>query len=212
VTGLSYATAFRVFPSPNLSPVPVRRHPRVAFRQPIRTVGEVAAPVSRNDPCPCGSGEKYKRCCGGRDAAKPRRSGFLTLALLVLLVAGGATAVVIGLSRGWGGSAGRVWSAEHGHWHDAPGGRSSSGTPVGAQGLPAAPAPAPPGTPPPGKVWSAEHGHWHDAPPGSQLPAPAGPAVPPPPGPPPPGKVWSAEHGHWHDAARGASPAVPPSN
>jgi hypothetical protein len=23
-----------------------------------------AAKVGRNDPCPCGSGEKYKRCCG----------------------------------------------------------------------------------------------------------------------------------------------------
>jgi hypothetical protein len=25
---------------------------------------EGAAGVSRNDPCPCGSGIKYKRCCG----------------------------------------------------------------------------------------------------------------------------------------------------
>ncbi len=24
----------------------------------------------RNDPCPCGSGKKYKRCCGGPDAAR----------------------------------------------------------------------------------------------------------------------------------------------
>lgn len=23
-----------------------------------------AAKVGRNDPCPCGSGKKYKRCCG----------------------------------------------------------------------------------------------------------------------------------------------------
>jgi uncharacterized protein YecA (UPF0149 family) len=21
--------------------------------------------VGRNDPCPCGSGKKYKKCCGG---------------------------------------------------------------------------------------------------------------------------------------------------
>ena len=21
---------------------------------------------SRNDPCPCGSGKKYKKCCGGK--------------------------------------------------------------------------------------------------------------------------------------------------
>lgn len=24
----------------------------------------VAAKVGRNDPCPCGSGKKHKRCCG----------------------------------------------------------------------------------------------------------------------------------------------------
>jgi len=23
------------------------------------------AKVGRNDPCPCGSGKKYKKCCGG---------------------------------------------------------------------------------------------------------------------------------------------------
>jgi hypothetical protein len=25
----------------------------------------VSAKVGRNDPCPCGSGKKYKKCCGG---------------------------------------------------------------------------------------------------------------------------------------------------
>ena len=28
------------------------------------TVRRDAAKVGRNDPCPCGSGKKYKRCCG----------------------------------------------------------------------------------------------------------------------------------------------------
>ena len=27
--------------------------------------------VGRNDPCPCGSGKKYKRCCLGKDAPAP---------------------------------------------------------------------------------------------------------------------------------------------
>lgn len=22
--------------------------------------------ISRNDPCPCGSGQKYKKCCAGK--------------------------------------------------------------------------------------------------------------------------------------------------
>ncbi len=27
--------------------------------------------ISRNDPCPCGSGNKYKKCCYGKNAAQP---------------------------------------------------------------------------------------------------------------------------------------------
>jgi len=29
-----------------------------------RTVRRQAEKVGRNDPCPCGSGKKYKKCCG----------------------------------------------------------------------------------------------------------------------------------------------------
>ena len=29
-----------------------------------RTVRREAPKVGRNDPCPCGSGKKYKKCCG----------------------------------------------------------------------------------------------------------------------------------------------------
>jgi hypothetical protein len=25
--------------------------------------------VGRNDPCPCGTGQKYKKCCAAKDAA-----------------------------------------------------------------------------------------------------------------------------------------------
>ena len=61
--------------------------------------------------------------------------------------------------------AGKVWSAEHGHWHDA---GSQTTTPIRVQppaaAAPAAPAPQPPGPAPAGKVWSPEHGHWHDLP------------------------------------------------
>jgi preprotein translocase subunit SecA len=32
----------------------------VEARKPVR----VNQQVGRNDPCPCGSGKKYKRCCG----------------------------------------------------------------------------------------------------------------------------------------------------
>jgi len=33
-------------------------------RQPVQQVVRAAAKVGRNDPCPCGSGKKYKKCCG----------------------------------------------------------------------------------------------------------------------------------------------------
>lgn len=33
--------------------------------------GDTGAPVSRNAPCPCGSGRKYKRCCGEQDRPAP---------------------------------------------------------------------------------------------------------------------------------------------
>jgi hypothetical protein len=35
--------------------------PEPPVTAPIRKTGE---PVGRNDPCPCGSGKKYKKCCG----------------------------------------------------------------------------------------------------------------------------------------------------
>jgi preprotein translocase subunit SecA len=37
---------------------------RVEESRPPAQVRRTAAKVGRNDPCPCGSGKKYKRCCG----------------------------------------------------------------------------------------------------------------------------------------------------
>jgi preprotein translocase subunit SecA len=31
---------------------------------PVKTVKREGKKVGRNDPCPCGSGKKYKKCCG----------------------------------------------------------------------------------------------------------------------------------------------------
>jgi tetratricopeptide (TPR) repeat protein len=36
-------------------------HPDSGFKQPIR---RAEPKIGRNDPCPCGSGKKYKKCCG----------------------------------------------------------------------------------------------------------------------------------------------------
>jgi len=85
---------------------------------------------------------------------------------------------------------GKVWSEEHGHWHDV---TVTVGEPVFDPGAaaagPAQPAaavaktPQPPGEAPEGKVWSEEHGHWHDAPPTPVEPVPPSPVEPVPPAP-----------------------------
>lgn len=61
------------------------------------------AQVSRNDPCPCGSGLKYKRCCLGK-APPLKGKRLLWSALLVVAAVGGAVAVSVmyGLMTGLG--------------------------------------------------------------------------------------------------------------
>ncbi len=34
--------------------------------QKVQQVVRGAAKIGRNDPCPCGSGNKYKKCCGAK--------------------------------------------------------------------------------------------------------------------------------------------------
>ena len=43
---------------------PVRRESAVETPRPQGTVTRTVKKVGRNDPCPCGSGQKYKNCCG----------------------------------------------------------------------------------------------------------------------------------------------------
>ena len=191
--------------------------------------------IGPNDPCPCGSGKKYKRCC--KSAAAMPRPRWMAL-LFGVLVIGGAGALMLGpanrsngtSSVGFGSGlgtrssasvpqplgpvpAGKVWSPEHGHWHDAVG--AGSEFDFGLSPDVQSTTPQPLGAAPPGKVWSPEHGHWHNAPnagsvlgttPGApptvrtSITNPLGTPGPQPAGPVPPGKVWSLEHGHWHNA------------
>ncbi len=80
------------------------------------------AKIGRNDPCSCGSGKKYKQCCEGKAAEK---TTFLTkwiavtVGVLVLLVAVGTVASYFFDDQGNDAPPGKVWSADHGHWHDA---------------------------------------------------------------------------------------------
>jgi len=168
--------------------------------------------VGRNEKCPCGSGKKYKNC-HAEMSEHPAPRGLIILGVAIAAVA--AMGIVPGLmperkSRAPKTSipaptasqqtakpgspqpagpapAGKVWSVEHGHWHDAVPQQASPGS-IRIDGLPttspvpgAAPlaatttspaqsdvprtlTPQPPGAVRAGKVWSPEHGHWHDAP------------------------------------------------
>ncbi|MDT8324176.1 MAG: SEC-C metal-binding domain-containing protein, partial [Bacteroidota bacterium] len=40
--------------------------------------------VGRNDPCPCGSGKKYKKCCLAKDAAAQAQARFDLLPALAV--------------------------------------------------------------------------------------------------------------------------------
>jgi hypothetical protein len=153
--------------------------------------------VGRNEKCPCGSGAKFKNCCAGKHAVRDSRGILILIAVIAAIAALGivpafldddkpATAAPIaaptssrtpdrpGSPQPGPAPAGKVWSVEHGHWHDAapPSGavqvspiQTSRGnlTPTVTPNPPQ-PVPQPPGEVPPGKVWSPEHGHWHDKP------------------------------------------------
>lgn len=147
--------------------------------------------ANRNRPCPCGSGKKYKNCCIGKGLSfeKKDQSKMIiwVIAGIGIIIAGvvifnkfpsssSPSAPIITqpfnsqFPTSQSGSAsqpgpappGKVWSPEHGHWHDASGTPASSD--FGNQLLqsPAQTSPQPPGPAPAGKVWAPEHGHWHD--------------------------------------------------
>ena len=69
----------------------------------------------RNERCPCGSGKKFKLCC------ESKKDDFPTGIIAVVVVGAVIAAIIIGYSNARNTSGGRVWSAEHGHYHDASG-------------------------------------------------------------------------------------------
>ena len=77
------------------------------------------AKTGRNDPCTCGSGRKYKKCCEVKD----RDGGAQSRVMLFAVGAAVLVAIIAGLASFTGepSDATRIWSAEHGHYHDANG-------------------------------------------------------------------------------------------
>jgi hypothetical protein len=89
--------------------------------------GKNVVKVGRNDPCPCGSGKKYKHCCERKTTKMPLGNWVVVAALIA--AAGVLVFVLIDAAREGRGSVGasrcppgQIWSPEHGHCH-APGAR-----------------------------------------------------------------------------------------
>jgi hypothetical protein len=73
--------------------------------------------TGRNEPCPCGSGKKFKHCCEGKHGSATSSRLLIAAIAAVVLVA-----ILAMMSNSREGTApGRVWSPEHGHYHDATG-------------------------------------------------------------------------------------------
>ncbi len=75
------------------------------------------AAIGRNEPCPCGSGLKYKRCC----ALKPQKASLgsrIAISVIGLMLLTGAIFMLVSLNDdGATLQPERVWSEEHQHWH-----------------------------------------------------------------------------------------------
>jgi len=82
----------------------------------------MVATTSLNDPCTCGSGEKYKNCCG-QEVLKDKRQ---KRNRMVLILSGAAVAIGLlvymqkDIDRAQNTTptrTGHVWSFEHNHFH-----------------------------------------------------------------------------------------------
>ena len=82
--------------------------------------------IGRNEPCHCGSGKKYKDCHLQANEQKEVYktkwiiSGLVVLVLLVIIIGMFANMEDAPSQPAGEAPAGKVWSPEHGHWHDAP--------------------------------------------------------------------------------------------
>ena len=181
--------------------------------------------VSRNEPCPCGSGEKFKACCGKGEKARAGVAGGRILAVVVGVAVIGGVAIAINTFRTTDLDAQPyVYDAEndqyfdpvHGHMHK--GRPPQGGAQSGAQG-----GQAPQGsgaTPQPWEYDAAKnqhydpgHGHWHAGPPPSQAASPPlePAAVEAPFGDPPVAWEYDAENDrHWNPDTRTWNSGMPP--
>ena len=140
--------------------------------------------LKRNEPCHCGSGKKYKHC---HEATKNTKSnqyviiGIIAVVFLAIIFINSDSSssnqnvpVTASPLLNQGGTSskskpsgpappGKVWSQEHGHWHDAPVSKSLTPKILGKNEVNKITVPKQDkNNPPEGKVWNEEHGHFHD--------------------------------------------------
>ena len=76
----------------------------------------MARRVGRNDPCPCGSGRKFKQCCAGKTERWSRTASYAVIAVAIAL----AGFIVYSFTNAGGSAPRQVWDPVHGHYHTAP--------------------------------------------------------------------------------------------
>ena len=70
--------------------------------------------VGRNDPCPCGSGRKYKHCCARKQDAMSRVTQVAIVGVVVAIAAVFLYSFTMDRASC---PAGQVWDPQHGHCH-----------------------------------------------------------------------------------------------
>ena len=114
-----------------------------------------AAPVHRNDPCPCGSGRKFKSC-HGRSSGVMRRPVALPMwgVIVGVIVVGAAAAMGVRLATRPAALPDRLMPAPIGAALPSPGTASVAGSEPAAWSY----------DPRTNKHWNPDHRHWHDGP------------------------------------------------
>lgn len=188
--------------------------------------------VSRNQACPCGSGEKFKACCGKGQKTRAGVAGGRILAVIVGVVVIGGVAIAINQFRHsdlslqpyvYDATNDRYFDPVHGHMHQ---GRPPQGTAQGSNRATGAGL-----NPRPWEYDAAKnqhydpgHGHWHAGPPPDQagglaptpdaagLPAPLGPVAADAPGDdePAPWDYDAENDRHWNPNTRTWDAGMPP--
>jgi hypothetical protein len=73
------------------------------------------AKIGRNDPCACGSGRKFKRCCEGKTA--DQRSGRVLMIVVGGLIVAAVAAGIASFDTERRSTGVQVWDPVHGHYH-----------------------------------------------------------------------------------------------